>query len=161
MTHRIFPDDLEPGTWIAIRRPRPAWPTSRHSEADGVRTPLDPRPRPFGLRPGVPLRVTVVDLPFVHVSAMDLSGRPDRCEIVDLDEHMIVGCDLETVECIQREILKSRCRRQAYREQVEARSAPSRPPAEDSSIDRDRRDPRSNPAGGSSDDPDLLDDLAA
>ncbi|MCP4836521.1 MAG: hypothetical protein GY895_17340, partial [Phycisphaera sp.] len=146
MTHRILPDDLERGTWIAIRRPRPAWPTSRHPEADGAQTALDPRPRPSGLRPGVPLRVTVVDLPFVHVSAMDLSGRPDRCEIVDLDEHMIVGCDLDTVECIQDEIQKSRCRHQAYRQHVEARSAPLGRPAEDSPIDRDRRDPLSNPA---------------
>ena len=101
MTFRISPDDLNPGTWITIRRPAVNAAAIRDPELRWVLMLVDVLHPPSGPRPGLPLKVTAVDLPFVYVRAMELSGRSPVVEIVDLDEHIVVGCDLEIVKLIE------------------------------------------------------------
>ena len=161
MTYRISPDDLKPGTWITIRRSALDAPKTNDPELRCVERFLEILRRPSGPPPGLPLKVTAVDLPFVYVRAMDMSGLPDRMEIVDLDEHLVVGCDLEMVERIETEVFKARCRRQAYEDQMNRRSTFG-------DRDRDQRrgcagliEPRPTGDHEPSEGSDFLDDLAA
>ncbi len=135
MTFRISPDDLNPGTWITIRRPAVNAAAIRDPELRWVLMLVDVLHPPSGPRPGLPLKVTAVDLPFVYVRAMELSGRSPAVEIVDLDEHIVVGCDLDMVKRIEDEAYKARCQSEGLLKEIK------------------RRRP--------SDDSDFLDDLAA
>ena len=161
MTHRISPDDLKPGLWITIRRTGPEPLETIDPDLRGVWRLMDLLRRPSGPTPGQPMKVTAVDLPYVYVHPMDLSGLPDRIEIVDLDVHLVVGCDLETVKHIETEVFKARCRRHAYEDHMRHRPGfrTRRRFSGKTGFDRIELRPEEDPdlADGS----DFLDDLAA
>ena len=154
MTFRISPDDLNPGTWITIRRPAVNAAAIRDPELRWVLMLVDVLHPPSGPRPGLPLKVTAVDLPFVYVRAMELSGRSPVVEIVDLDEHIVVGCDLEIGKRIEDEVHKARCQREVFMREIKRRrpadACLGHTGADDLPVDPDRAD-----------DSDFLDDLAA
>ena len=154
MTFRISPDDLNPGTWITIRRPAANAAAIRDPDLRWVLMLVDVLQSPSGPRPGLPLKVTAVDLPFVYVRAMELSGRSSVMEIVDLDEHIVVGCDREMVNRIEDEIHKARCQNEVFLKEImrlrPSDGCPGQSAADDLSVDPDRAD-----------DSDFLDDLAA
>ena len=161
MTFRISTDDLKPGTWITIRRSPRDSSKSIDPEIRVMQGLVELLRRPSGPPPGLPLKVTAIDLPFLYVLPMDLSGLPGRPEIVDLDEHLVVGCDLETVKHIETEVFKARCRRHAYEDQMRHRSSSGERADLDRRPEFDRIESRpgddTDLNGGS----DFLDDLAA
>ena len=161
MTFRISPDDLRPGTWITIRRPEMDASKTADPELRCVQRFLERFRRPSGPLPGLPLRVTVVDLPFVYVRPLDLSGLPEKMEIVDLDEHMVVGCDLEMVKRIETEVYKARCRRHAYADQMRRRLRSPEPAGDERRSDLDLIEPHPRDDVALNEDSDFLDDLAA
>ena len=161
MTYRISPDDLKPGTWITIRRAATESSKPIDPELRAVERLAELLRRPSGPPPGLPMKVTAVDLPFVYVRPMDLSGQPDRMEIVDLDEQIVVGCDLEIVKRIETEVYKARCRRHIYEDQMRHRSASRRRDRFDEGAGLSRIEPRPVDDPDHTDGSDFLDDLAA
>ena len=161
MTFRISPDDLKPGTWITIRRSEMDAPKTSDPELRCVQQFLERLRRPSGPLPGLPLQVTVVGLPFVYVRPLDLSGLPEKMEIVDLDEHVVVGCDLEMVKRIETEVYKARCRRHAYADQMKKRLESREPAGDERQSDLDLIEPHPRDEVERKENLDFLDDLAA
>ena len=111
MTVRIVPDDLTPGTWITVRRRPRRSSVVADPEVRYLESMTEAMRRPIGPPPGRPLRVFGVSLPFVYVKEMDLAGHGDRVAVVDLDQDVVVGLDVEIVDRIVDEVHKARCLR--------------------------------------------------
>ena len=165
MTTRIPYDDLRPDMWVTIRdlpeEDEPSVsPFDGHAEAMGR---LRRRRRPVA-RPGVPLRVLSVDLPFLYLAVLDGDGDEVGPVILDLLDQPVVGIDESVPHAIvafgwrKREDAQCRCTEAAGRAaEVEAATEVARhrtraeaglPPEEDAPVEqrrvrgRSEREPR-------------------
>ena len=122
MTTRIPYDDLRPDMWVTIRdlpeeEETSVSPFDSHAEAMGR---LRRRRRPVA-RPGVPLRVLSVDLPFLYLAVLDGDGDEVGPVILDLRDQPVVGIDESVPHAIiafgwrKREDAQSRCTEAAGR----------------------------------------------
>ena len=87
-----------------------------------------------------------------------LSGLPEKMEIVDLDEHVVVGCDLEMVKRIETEVYKARCRRHAYADQMKKRLESREPVGDERQSDLDLIEPHPRDEVERKENLDFLDD---
>lgn len=103
MTHPIPQDDLAPGMWVTIRD-RPAQddppPTFLHAQYAAWMA-RQHHARRAAIRPGRPMRVLAVDLPFLHVTLLDVEGDETAPSIIDLREQPIVRCEASVAESLK------------------------------------------------------------
>ena len=94
MTTPIPYDDLRPDMWVTIRDvPEDDPSVSPFDTPEEVMGRLRRRRRPAA-RPGVPLRVLSVDLPFLYLAVLDGDGDEVGPVILDLREQPVVGLSL-------------------------------------------------------------------
>ena len=148
MTTPVPYDDLRPDMWVTIRdvpEDDPAVsPFDGHAEAMGR---LRRRRRPVS-RPGVPLRVLSVDLPFLYLAVLDGDGDEVGPVILDVREQPIVAIDESVADAIvafghrKRQDAQSRCLEMAERaaELEAATEAARRRNREQAGVDPDEAD---------------------
>ena len=94
MTTVIPYDDLRPDMWVTIRDIPEEEDADFPFEHPGEAMRRMRRHRPCGKpRPGVPMRVLSVDLPFIYLAVLDGDGDEVGPLIMDLREQPVVGLD--------------------------------------------------------------------
>lgn len=124
MTTPIPYDDLRPDMWVTIRDvPEDDPSVSPFDTPEEALGRLRRRRRPVA-RPGIPLRVLSVDLPFLYLAVLDGDGDEVGPVILDLRDQPVVGIDESVPHAIiafgwrKREDAQSRCTEAAGRAAV-------------------------------------------
>ncbi len=116
-------DDLRPDVWVTLRPlpeedPIPDFlPGADHLQA------MMRRRRRSSARPGTPMRILAVDLPYLFVAVLDPDGDEVGPVIIDLHEQPVVRLDESVPEAIRRFADEKRGHLHRRREEIACREA--------------------------------------
>lgn len=156
----IAPDDLAPDLWVTVRptpesdsTPPPEFLAEAH-HAWWLRR-CRSRSR---LRPGSPLRILAVDLPFLYVAFLDPDGDEMGPMILDIRDQPVERLDEAVPEAIRRFASLKRRHQHGRHEEAACRAAEVEATAEATRDRALRKNGLESPSADSGEDPDASDD---
>jgi hypothetical protein len=139
MPSPIAADDLRPDLWVTLR-PMPEEEPTPDFLPGAEHEWLMRRRRRVGQRPGTPMRIIAVDLPYLYVSILDPDGDEVGPLILDIREQPVQRLDASVPDAIRKFAGLKRLQSSRHREDVACRDAEVEAAAEAAASRRRRKE---------------------